>query len=101
GTPEPSAATTGTPDPLAKAKQFLGEPYVWGGKDPKTGFDCSGLAGYLTTGQAESTTSLYAKSGAISEQNLRPGDLVFYNMDQNDMHLQHVGTYIGDGKLVQ
>ncbi|NGY87994.1 C40 family peptidase (plasmid) [Bacillus megaterium] len=24
-------------------KQFLGQPYVWGGRTPASGFDCSGL----------------------------------------------------------
>src|SRR5437879_1804882 len=29
------------------AAQQEGTPYVWGGGDPKTGFDCSGLVQYV------------------------------------------------------
>jgi len=35
-------AATGA-DAVAEATKELGTPYVWGGSDPKTGFDCSGL----------------------------------------------------------
>jgi cell wall-associated NlpC family hydrolase len=94
--------TAAPQDIMARVQPFLGSGYVWGGKDPNTGFDCSGLAGYLAgTGQPESTTTLYGKSAGIDSKDLKPGDLVFYNMGQSDMHLQHVGTYIGGGKLVQ
>jgi N12 class adenine-specific DNA methylase/flagellum-specific peptidoglycan hydrolase FlgJ/2'-5' RNA ligase len=98
------AARSDDSDPMARARAFLGDAYVWGGKGPQQGggFDCSGLAGYLAdTGTPESTTSLYAKSAAIDPRDVRPGDLVFYNMGQSDMRLQHVGTAIGGGQLVQ
>jgi cell wall-associated NlpC family hydrolase len=84
---------------LDAVKPFLGQAYQWGGKSPTSGFDCSGLAGYLTTGQAESTTSLYGKSAAVTQP--QPGDLVFYNMGSSDPHMQHVAVYLGDGKVVQ
>jgi len=86
---------------LDKAKDFIGQPYVWGGKSPTQGFDCSGLAGYLTTGQPESTTTLYGKSSTISQQDAQPGDLVFYNMNSSDPHMQHVAIYLGGGKILQ
>ena len=86
---------------MQKVQPFLGKGYVWGGKTPQSGFDCSGLAGWLTTGQPESTVTLYGKSTPISEQQARPGDLVFYNMNQGDMHLQHVAVYLGNGRIVQ
>jgi cell wall-associated NlpC family hydrolase len=101
----PSQSAPGAPESqfiLQRAQPFIGKPYVWGGKSTASGFDCSGLAGYLAgTGQPESTVSLYAKSAPISEQQAQPGDLVFYNMNQGDMHLQHVATYLGNGKIVQ
>jgi flagellum-specific peptidoglycan hydrolase FlgJ len=92
----------GQADVLAKAQPFLGQKYVWGGKDPNTGFDCSGLAGYLTTGQPESTRTLYSKSSPISAGDAQPGDLVFYNMSGSTGPAdEHVATYIGNGQIVQ
>src|SRR5213593_811697 len=34
-------------DAVAEATKQLGVPYVWGGSDPKAGFDCSGLVQYV------------------------------------------------------
>jgi soluble lytic murein transglycosylase-like protein len=88
-------------DILAKANPFIGNNYVWGGKSPQQGFDCSGLAGYLTTGQPESTTSLYGKSTGVGADQAQPGDLVFWNMNSSDPHEQHVAVYLGNGQIVQ
>ena len=32
---------------LQRAFSLLGTPYRWGGTSPDTGFDCSGLVGYV------------------------------------------------------
>ncbi len=88
-------------DLLSKVQPFLGNAYVWGGKSAQQGFDCSGLAGYLTTGQPESTTTLYGKSSTITPDTAQPGDLVFWNMGSNDPHMQHVAVYLGNGQIVQ
>jgi flagellum-specific peptidoglycan hydrolase FlgJ len=86
----------------AKYLPFLGDSYHWGGKSPATGFDCSGLAGYLTTGKAESTRTLYAKSKAVSADQAQPGDLVFYHMaSSGGPDDEHVAVYIGNGRIVQ
>jgi cell wall-associated NlpC family hydrolase len=92
---------------LSVAKTKLGERYVWGGKDPATGFDCSGFAGWVGqqkgdgTTPVESTLTLYRKSQAIGGNELQPGDYVFYNMGETDMTAQHVAIYIGNGQVIQ
>ena len=45
--PAPSAAGLKV---VAAAKKFLGGKYVWGGENPKVGFDCSGLVQYTYRG---------------------------------------------------
>lgn len=81
------------------ALKFLGVPYVWGGEDPKTGFDCSGLVRYvyLQHGIELPHYSGYQfKYGKpVSKEELQPGDLVFFG---NPIH--HVGIYIGNGYFI-
>ncbi|MEU0872954.1 bifunctional lytic transglycosylase/C40 family peptidase [Nocardia brasiliensis] len=81
----------------------LGLPYVWGGNGPDIngGWDCSGLtqAAYRTAGiSIPRTTHTQVHVGAtISEDQLTPGDLVFYGTAA-DVH--HVGIYLGGGQMV-
>ncbi|MBF6545283.1 NlpC/P60 family protein [Nocardia brasiliensis] len=81
----------------------LGLPYVWGGNGPDVngGWDCSGLtqAAYRTAGiSIPRTTHTQVHVGAtISEDQLAPGDLVFYGTAA-DVH--HVGIYLGGGQMV-
>jgi peptidoglycan DL-endopeptidase CwlO len=76
----------------------LGTPYVWGGAAPG-GFDCSGLVSWAYGQNGISlphfTGSLWAMGTHVSESELAPGDLVFYN------GLNHVGMYIGGGNFVE
>lgn len=80
------------------AQTKLGMPYVWGGEsDAEGGFDCSGLmqAAYAQAGirlprvaqDQYDTTDVHP-----TENELRPGDLVFFGTRHN---LHHVGLYVG------
>jgi len=75
------------------AMQYLGTPYVWGGASP-SGFDCSGFVMYVYAQVGVSLPhSSYAQYGAgvpVSQDQLQPGDLVFFD------GLGHVGIYIDD-----
>lgn len=68
---------------VSLAKQFEGMRYRSGGKDPSTGFDCSGFTGYLFKNfdinlSASSSTQIQdGNSKRIKE--LEPGDLVFFS----------------------
>ncbi len=76
----------------------IGKPYVSGGTGPNS-YDCSGLtqASYRAAGiTIGRTTWDQVKDGvAVSESDLRPGDLVFFYSG-----ISHVGIYLGDGKVV-
>jgi cell wall-associated NlpC family hydrolase len=80
--------------------QYLGIPYKWGGATPATGFDCSGLVQYVYAQVGISlphyTVSQWNYPGAVPvpKNQLRPGDLVFFN------GLDHVGIYIGYGDFI-
>ncbi|MDR2353316.1 MAG: C40 family peptidase [Deltaproteobacteria bacterium] len=82
------------------AGKYLGTPYVFGGRSPK-GFDCSGLVWYVFREngiELPSNSGKQAKKGVrISFDELRPGDLVFF---QKRGRINHVGIYVGDGKMI-
>ncbi len=78
-------------------------PYRYGGNSPDSGFDCSGFVDHVfshTLGVKLPRTSheISRVGKPVSNHNLRPGDLVFFNT----MHrpYSHVGIFIGDGKFV-
>ncbi len=84
------------------AKQFLGNPYVWGGTSLTKGADCSGfvLSVFKKFGVSLSHHSgSQAKEGTkISASELKPGDLVFYANSSGTIN--HVAIYIGGGKVI-
>ena len=43
----PKTTNVSGSDVVNYAMQFVGKPYVWGGKDPNTGADCSGFTSYV------------------------------------------------------
>lgn len=91
---------------IAKAEQYLGTPYVWGGYSP-SGFDCSGFVSYVVNncGAGFSFGRLTAESwrqqcSIISASQTRPGDLIFFQGTYNTSGASHVGIYLGDGKMI-
>jgi NlpC/P60 family len=84
------------------AMQYLGIPYVWGGDDPLTGFDCSGLTMYvyaqLGIQLTHYTGSQFYEGARVPPWALQPGDLVFFEPSARGP--QHEGMYIGGGKFI-
>ena len=88
---------------VAIAEQYLGVPYRWGGADPVTGFDCSGLAMYVYAQLGISLThytgSQFYEGAHIPPSQLQPGDLLFFEPSARGP--QHEGIYIGGGEFIQ
>ena len=88
------------------ALQFKGYPYVYGGKSPESGFDCSGFVYYVYkqfgyTIYPGADNQWYSLSDTvIPRDQLRPGDLVFFSSNGAPSGITHVGLYIGDGKMI-
>jgi len=84
------------------AKQFLGNPYVWGGTSLTNGADCSGfvLSVFKKFGVSLPRVSYdQANSGTkIDASQLQTGDLVFYADSTGTVN--HVALYIGDGQVI-
>ncbi len=89
-------------DLVEYAKQFVGNPYVWGGTSLTKGADCSGfvLSVYKKYGITLSHSSrAQANEGTkISVSELLPGDLIFYANSSGTIN--HVAIYIGGGQVV-
>lgn len=83
------------------AKQFLGNPYVWGGTSLTKGADCSGyvLSIFAKYGiYLPHSSRAQAQMGTkISLGEAKPGDLVFY---AKGGRVNHVGIYIGGGQII-
>lgn len=95
------AGTTAGQAIVAEAKRYLGVPYVWGGTDPKTGLDCSGLVQlvYRNNGIDLPRVSYeQAKAGreVPSLAQARPGDILAF-----DQPVDHVAIYLGDHKMIE
>ena len=83
------------------AKQYIGNPYVWGGTSLTKGADCSGfvLSVFRNYGiSLPHSSRAQANCGTkISLSELKPGDLVFYG---NRSGINHVAIYVGGGQVV-
>lgn len=83
------------------AKEFLGNPYVWGGTSLTKGADCSGfvLSVFKKYGVSLPHSSVaQSNSGTtIKVSEAQPGDLIFYG---NGKSINHVAIYIGGGQVI-
>ncbi len=76
----------------------LGKPYRWGGAGPGS-FDCSGFSQQAWARAGVSlphNAAMQSRYGTrVSPEDLRPGDLVFYNSP-----ISHMGIYLGSGLMI-
>ena len=117
---QPASTTTATPAPavtpavtnsalrnaiVAYALQFVGNPYVHGGRSLVTGTDCSGFT-FLVYQNFGISLGSYTPAGqmaggrAVPLDQIQPGDLLFYPNDRTYPNVGHVAMYIGNGQIV-
>lgn len=89
---------------LSRAVNVLGTPYVWGGSNPKKGFDCSGLVKYAFNDVADvdlpRTSNAMAQGHGVkvAKGDLKPGDLIFFNIKSRQVN--HVAIYLGNDRFI-
>jgi len=94
------------PAMIAEAEQFLGYRYVWGGSNPATSFDCSGFVSWVINQSGAgnvgrmTANGLYNHTVTITPEEVRPGDLVFFQGTFNTRGASHVGIYTGGGMMI-
>lgn len=77
--------------------------YRRGGREPSTGFDCSGFVRYvfqhgLNVELPASSAAQFLTGLKIDRKELREGDLVFFRTEGK--RISHVGIYLGDGSFI-
>ncbi|MBA2874566.1 C40 family peptidase [Thermaerobacillus caldiproteolyticus] len=86
---------------IPASKKYVGVPYQWGGTTAK-GFDCSGLIYHVYSSLGidvpRTTAEMYRMGVSVKKEDLRVGDLVFFDTDGNGV--SHAGIYIGNGKFI-
>ena len=91
---------------IEEAEKYLNYPYVWGGSNPDTSFDCSGFVSYVLTNSGLVNTGrlgaqgLYNVCTPVSKANAQPGDLIFFQGTYDTPGVSHVGIYVGDGVML-
>lgn len=96
-----TTGATGSGSQVVEAAQkYLGVPYRWGGTDPATGLDCSGLVQrvYRDLGiELPRVSRDQARQGTpvASIAEARPGDLVAFGEP-----VDHIAIYVGDNKIL-
>lgn len=96
--PEPIAVR----ELLRTALDLQGTPYVWGGADPATGFDCSGFVQYVLGEHHLSAPRTAAEQfhlgTRVDLKHIRAGDLVFFSTVAPGA--SHVGLAISSEEFV-
>ena len=100
-TPTPTVSSGGGKYLSDYAKQFIGNPYVWGGSSLQTGADCSGFTmavlganGITVNGRTAADQAAGGTKVSLSEA--QAGDLIYYD---NGSGVYHIAIYNGDGTV--
>lgn len=93
---------------IREAEKYLGYPYVWGGSNPSTSFDCSGFVSYVinhcgngwSVGRQTANGLLTNCCTRVSRDEAKPGDLIFFKGTYETTGASHVGIYVGNGMMI-
>ena len=92
---------------MEEAEKYLGYPYVWGGSNPNTSFDCSGFVSWVVNNCGIGwnigrlgADSLRHTCSYVSPANARPGDLIFFEGTYDTTGASHVGIYVGNNMMI-
>ena len=94
---------------MDEATQYIGYPYVWGGSNPATSFDCSGFifwtyrAADVFDFKRTTAQGIYNQTVKLPRSEAQAGDLVFFHSTYNtgdSRIVTHVGIYLGDGVML-
>lgn len=91
---------------ITEAEKYLGFPYVWGGSNPTTSFDCSGFASWVINHSGwdvgrRGAQGLYNLCTPVSGTNAKPGDLIFFTGTYDaGVPVTHVGIYVGNNMMI-
>ena len=92
---------------IREAEKYLGYPYVWGGSNPSTSFDCSGFVCWVINNCGNGwsvgrTTAdgLMSYCDIIPAEEAQPGDLIFFQGTYATAGASHVGIYVGGGMMI-
>jgi cell wall-associated NlpC family hydrolase len=85
------------------AMSLMDSGYRFGGSNPESGLDCSGMVSYIYQQvlglKLPHNAAKIARAGReIKLSELSPGDLVFFNT--SGQPYSHVGIYIGDDRFI-
>jgi cell wall-associated NlpC family hydrolase len=97
----PALSAEQSSDIAIHAMGLVGTPYRWGGNTPDSGFDCSGLIGYVYRHRAgaappRTVAQLAGFGQPVDAGELRTGDLVIFGASPPT----HAGIYVGEGRFV-
>ena len=92
---------------IREGEKYLGYPYVWGGSNPSTSFDCSGFVSYVinhcgngwSMGR-QTASGLLGHCTRVSASEAKPGDLIFFQGTYTTSGASHVGIYVGNGMML-
>ncbi len=101
-TKQASAPSNRGSDVISYAKQFLGNPYVYGGNSLTNGADCSGFTSQIFknfgVSLSRSSSAQYANNGtSVDPSDVRVGDLMFYG---HGGQISHVGIFMGNNQII-
>ena len=92
---------------ITEAEKYLGYPYVWGGSNPSTSFDCSGFVSWVINNCGNdwnvgrrTATSLMDICEIIPQGSAKPGDLIFFQRTYDTKGASHVGIYVGNDMMI-